>query len=76
MPLHIPWLRSARRLLADKIDQLQRTLVTLTDRVRQTIAEAVGKAVSGVVQETLLKAHANLAGTAGSPSPTPFSRNP
>jgi hypothetical protein len=53
MPVVIPWLRSARRLLADKIDQLHRTLVTLTDRVRQTIAEAVGKAVSGVVQETV-----------------------
>jgi hypothetical protein len=46
-------LRGARRLLAEKIDQLHRTLVTLTDRVRQTIAEAVGKAVSGVVQETV-----------------------
>jgi hypothetical protein len=46
-------LRSARRLLAEKIDQLHRTLVTLTDRVRQTIAEAVGRAVSGVVQETV-----------------------
>jgi hypothetical protein len=53
MPVVIPWLRSARRLLADKIDQLHRTLVTLTDRVRQTIAEAVGKAVSGVVAETV-----------------------
>jgi hypothetical protein len=53
VPLHIPWLRGARRLLAEKIDQLQRTLVNLTDRVRQTIAEAVGKAVSGVVQETV-----------------------
>jgi hypothetical protein len=53
MPLHIPWLRSARRLLADKLDQLHRTLVTLTERVRQTIAEAVGRAVSGVVQETV-----------------------
>jgi hypothetical protein len=53
MPFHLPWLRGARRLLAEKIDQLQRTLVTLTDRVRQTIAEAVGKAVSGVVQETV-----------------------
>jgi hypothetical protein len=53
MPLHIPWLRGARRLLLEKIDQLHRTLVTLTDRVRQAIAEAVGKAVSGVVQETV-----------------------
>jgi hypothetical protein len=53
MPVVTPWLRSARRLLAEKIDQLHRTLVTLTDRVRQTIAEAVGKAVSGVVQETV-----------------------
>jgi hypothetical protein len=53
MPVVIPWLRSARRLLAEKIDQLHRTLVTLTDRVRQTIAEAVGKAISGVVQETV-----------------------
>jgi hypothetical protein len=53
MPVVIPWLRSARRLLAEKIDQLHKTLVTLTDRVRQTIAEAVGKAVSGVVQETV-----------------------
>jgi hypothetical protein len=53
MPAVIPWLRSARRLLAEKIEQLHRTLVTLTDRVRQTIAEAVGKAVSGVVQETV-----------------------
>jgi hypothetical protein len=40
-------------LLAVKIGQLQQTLVTLTDRVRQAIAEAVGKAVSGVVQETV-----------------------
>jgi hypothetical protein len=53
MPLPTPWLRSARRLLAEKIGQLQQTLVTLTDRVRQAIAEAVGKAVSGVVQETV-----------------------
>jgi hypothetical protein len=53
MPLHLPWLRGARRLLAEKLDQLHRTLVTLTERVRQTIAEAVGRAVSGVVQETV-----------------------
>jgi hypothetical protein len=53
MPVVIPWLRSARRLLAERIEQLHRTLVTMTDRVRQTIAEAVGKAVSGVVQETV-----------------------
>jgi hypothetical protein len=53
MPVVIPWLRSARRLLLEKIEQLHRTLVTLTDRVRQTIAEAVGRAVSGVVQETV-----------------------
>jgi hypothetical protein len=53
MPAVIPWLRSARRLLAEKIDQLHRTLVTLTDRVRQAIAQAVARAVSGVVQETV-----------------------
>jgi hypothetical protein len=53
MPVVSPWLRKARRLLAEKLDQLHRTLVTLTDRVRQAIAEAVGKAVSGVVQETV-----------------------
>jgi hypothetical protein len=53
MPLHLRWLRSARRLLADKLGQLHNTLVTLTDRVRQAIAEAVGKAVAGVVQETV-----------------------
>jgi hypothetical protein len=40
-------------LLADKLDQLHRTLVTLTERVRQTIAEAVGRAVHGVVAETV-----------------------
>jgi hypothetical protein len=39
--------------VAEKIDQLHRTLVTLTYRLRQTIAEAVGRAVSGVVQETV-----------------------
>jgi hypothetical protein len=38
---------------AEKIDQLQQTLVTLTDRVRQAIAQAVARAVSGVVQETV-----------------------
>src|SRR5262249_39787228 len=53
MPVVIPWLRGARRLLAEKIGQLQQTLVTLTDRVRQAIAEAVACAVSGVVQETV-----------------------
>jgi hypothetical protein len=53
MPVVSPWLRSARRLLAEKIGQLQQTLVTLTDRVRQAIAEAVARAVSGVVQETV-----------------------
>jgi hypothetical protein len=53
MPAVIPWLRSARRLLADKIEQLHRTLVTLTDRVRQAIAQAVARAVSGVVQQTV-----------------------
>jgi hypothetical protein len=53
MPVVTPWLRSARRVLAEKLDQLYQTLVTLTDRVRQAIAEAVGKAVSGVVQETV-----------------------
>jgi hypothetical protein len=53
MPVVIPWLGSARRLLAEKIGQLHQTLLNLTDRVRQTIAEAVGKAVSGVVQETV-----------------------
>src|SRR5262249_55935813 len=34
-------------------DQLYQTLVTLTDRVRQAIAQAVARAVSGVVQETV-----------------------
>jgi hypothetical protein len=53
MPVVTPWLRSARRVLAEKIDQLYQTLVTLTDRVRQAIAEAVARAVSGVVQETV-----------------------
>jgi hypothetical protein len=53
MPLHNPWLGSARKLLAEKIEQLHRTLLTLTDRVRQAIAQAIGKAVSGVVQETV-----------------------
>jgi hypothetical protein len=53
MPVVIPWLRGARRVVAEKIDQVYRTLVTLTDRVRQAIAEAVARAVSGVVQETV-----------------------
>jgi hypothetical protein len=53
MPVVTPWLRNARRLLAEKIEQLHQTLVTLTNRVRQAIAEAVARAVSGVVQETV-----------------------
>jgi hypothetical protein len=40
-------------LLADKIGQLHQTLLNLTDRVRETISQAVGRAVSGVVQETV-----------------------
>jgi hypothetical protein len=62
MPVVIPWLRGARRLLAEKIDQLHRTLVTLTERVRQTIAEAVGRAVHGVVAETVRAALDQLHG--------------
>jgi hypothetical protein len=53
VPIHIPWLSSARRLLSRQLDRLQSTLTSLGQTLRDRIAQAVGQSVSGIVREAV-----------------------
>jgi hypothetical protein len=53
VPIHIPWLSSARRLLARQLDRLQQTLTSLGQSLRERIAQLVGQSVSGIVREAV-----------------------
>jgi hypothetical protein len=64
VPIHIPWLSSARRLLSQQLDRLQQTLTSLGQTLRDRIAQVVGQSVSGIVREAV---HAVLEQLHGEP---------
>jgi hypothetical protein len=53
MPLTRSWLVRARRTLASHVDRLHETLVTLTDRVRETVAQAVSNNLASAIREAV-----------------------
>jgi hypothetical protein len=74
MSKHRSWLAQARRTLASHVDRLQETLVTLTERLRETVAQAVSVSVGSAIREAV---HALF--TESDPVPTSssyFERSP
>jgi hypothetical protein len=65
VPIHIPWLSSARRLLSQQLDRLQQTLTSLGQTLRERIAQVVGQSVSHVVREAVHAVLEQLHGKAG-----------
>jgi hypothetical protein len=65
VPIHLPWLSSARRLLSRQLDRLQHTLTSLGQTLRDRIAQAVGQSVSGIVREAVHAVLEQLHGEAG-----------
>jgi hypothetical protein len=53
MPTHRSWLVHARHTFSSHVDRLQDTLTTLTERLRDTIAEAVSGSVASAIRETV-----------------------
>src|SRR5437660_1071801 len=53
MPVSRSWLKSARRALTSHVDRLQETLVALTERVRETVAQAVSNNLASAIREAV-----------------------
>ena len=53
MPVSRSWLKRARRALTSHVDRLQETLVALTERVRETVAQAVSNNLANAIREAV-----------------------
>ena len=65
------WLKRAQRALASHVDRLQETLVVLTERLRETVAQAVSNSLAGAIREAV---HALFSDTEPSRAPPSFSQ--
>src|SRR4051812_10471244 len=61
------WLDPGGRLLAGRLEQLRESLEGLATRVRESVAQAVGAALGGLVRDAALRALNDLT----DPAPTP-----
>jgi hypothetical protein len=53
MPVSRSWLKRARRTLTSHVDRLHETLVTLTERLRATVAQAVSNNLASAIREAV-----------------------
>ena len=53
MPVSRSWRQRARRALTNHVDRLHETLVTLTERVRETVAQAVSNNLANAIREAV-----------------------
>ena len=53
MPVSRSWLQRARRALTNHLDRLHETLVTLTERLREAVAQAVSNHLANAIREAV-----------------------
>ena len=73
MPSSRSWLARARLALASHVDRLNDTLVTVTQRLRETVAQAVSSSLAGAVREAV---HALFSDDEPSREPPPYYQRP
>jgi hypothetical protein len=72
MPTSRSWRKRAQRVLTTHLDRLQDTLTVLTQRLRETVAQAVSGSLAGALRETVLDLFA--VADPGRASPSYFSQ--